>query len=150
MSHNEAVGKYQWVWVSNEQIFREKKKRISWARWARWLHNGVTTPIKNVRRFLTPLVCAGCLLTGWEAAFSRAERGRTPPDLHEQAASNPASRQSAQTSGVRKRLPFSPCIRSEVTPPVTLILSNQLPFKIGQSQTEKPFWVSQYLTVTVI
>jgi len=50
--------------------------------------NGGTTPIKNGRRFLTPLVYAGCLLTGLEAAFAKAERSRTPSDLPEQAASN--------------------------------------------------------------
>jgi len=77
----------------------------------RWLYNGVTTPLENGRRFLTPLFYAGCLLTGWEAAFARVERCRTPPDLPEQAASHPVSRQSAQTIGVRKRLPFSLCIR---------------------------------------
>ena len=35
-----------------------------------------------------------------------AERSPTPPDLPEQAASNPVSRQPALTSGVRKRLLF--------------------------------------------
>jgi len=81
-------------------------------------YNGVTTPVENGRRFLTPLACAGCLLTGWEAAFTWAERCRTPPDLPEQAASNPVSRQPAKTSSVRKRLTFSLCIRSEVTTPL--------------------------------
>jgi len=76
-------------------------------------YDGVTTPVENGRRFLTPL-WAGCLLTGWEAAFSRAERCRTPLDLLELSASHPVSRQSAQTSGVRKRLPFSLCIRPAV------------------------------------
>ena len=36
-----------------------------------------TTLIENRRRFLTPLVCAGCLLTGWETTFARAELFRT-------------------------------------------------------------------------
>jgi len=81
---------------------------------AMWLYNGGTTPVENGRRFLTPLVCAGCLLTGWEAAFAWAERCRTPPDLPEQAVST----QPAQTSGVRKGLTFSLCIRSEVTTPL--------------------------------
>ena len=95
--------------------------------------HGVTTPIKNGRRFLTPLVCAGCLHTGWEAAFSRAERSRTPPDLGlpVQAASNPVSRRPAQTSGVRKRLPSSvqggstlpPCSVYEVWSDYTVIES---------------------------
>jgi len=40
----------------------------------RWLYNGGTTLIEIGRRFLTPLVCAGCLLTGWEAAFARVKR----------------------------------------------------------------------------
>ena len=97
--------------------------------------NGVTTPIKNRKRFLTPLVSAGCLLIGLEAAcsgssgevrlrsarakaFARAERSRTPPDPPEQAASNPVIRQPALTSGVRKRLPFSLCIRPEVSTPL--------------------------------
>jgi len=48
--------------------------------------NGGTTPVENGRRFLTLLVCAGCLLTGRKVAFARAERSRTPPDLPEQAA----------------------------------------------------------------
>jgi len=84
----------------------------------RWLYSGVTTPIKNGRRFLTPLICVDCLLTGWEAVFSRAERSRNPPDLPEQAVSNLVSRQPAKTSGVRKRLPFSLCIRPEVSTPL--------------------------------
>ena len=45
-------------------------------------------------------------------------RGRNPPDLPEQAAFHPVSRRPTQTSGVRKRLPFSMCIRPEVTPPL--------------------------------
>jgi len=57
--------------------------------------------------FWRPFFCAGCLFTGCEAAFARAERSRTPPDLPEKAASHPVTRQSAQTIGVRKRLPFS-------------------------------------------
>ena len=57
-----------------------------------------------------PLVCAGCLLTGLEAACSGESGGvRLRSSLPEQAASNPVSRQPAQTSGVRKRLPFSLC-----------------------------------------
>jgi len=51
-------------------------------------------------------------------AFAPAERSRTPPDLPEQTAPNPVSRQHAHTSGVRKRLRFSLSIRSEVTPPL--------------------------------
>jgi len=38
--------------------------------------NGVITTVENGRRFLPPLFCADCLLTGWEAAFARAERCR--------------------------------------------------------------------------
>jgi len=34
------------------------------------------------------------------------------------AAFHPVSRHPAQTSGIRKRLPFSLCIRPEVTPPL--------------------------------
>jgi len=81
--------------------------------------NRVTTPVENGRLFLAPLVCAGCLFTGCEAPFARAERCRTPPDLPEQTASHPISRQSAQRSGVRKRLqrlPFSRCIRQTMCP----------------------------------
>ena len=63
-----------------------------------------------------PLVCAGFLLTGWKAAFARAERSRTPPDLPEEAAFHPVSGRPAQTSGVRKRLPFSLWARPQVTP----------------------------------
>jgi len=44
--------------------------------------------------------------------------GRTPPDLSGQAAFHPVSRRPAQTKGVRKRLPFSLCIRPQVTPPL--------------------------------
>ena len=39
----------------------------------------------------------------------KPRRSRTVPDLPEQAASQPVGRQPAQTSGVRKRLPFSVC-----------------------------------------
>ena len=53
----------------------------------------------------TPLVCAGCLLTGGEVAFVKAERSRTLPDLPEQAAFHPVSRRPAQTSVVRKTSP---------------------------------------------
>ena len=46
---------------------------------ARWLCNGgVTSDLihrENGRRFLTPLVCAGCLLTGLEAACSGKSGG---------------------------------------------------------------------------
>jgi len=62
--------------------------------------------VDNGRRFLTPLVCAGCLLTGWMAAFTRAERSRTPPDLPEQTAFHSVSRRPAQTSGVRALLRY--------------------------------------------
>jgi len=50
-----------------------------------------------------------------------AERCRTPPDLPEQASFYPVSRQSALTSGVRKRLPFSLCKRPEVSPPLVTL-----------------------------
>ena len=80
----------------------------------KWHYYGRISPVERgvfSKRFLTPLACStGCRLTGWKAAFSRAERSRTPPDLPEQAAFHPVSRQLAQTSGVRKRLPFSLCI----------------------------------------
>ena len=81
---------------------------------SRDLDSRCITAVENGGRFLTPLVCAGCLLTGWTAA----ERRRTPPDLPERAVFHPVSRRPAQTSSVRKRLPFSRCIRPEVTPPV--------------------------------
>jgi len=77
----------------------------------------VESPVENGRRFLTPLVCEGCLLTAWKAAFARTERSRAPPDLLP-VAFYPVSRRPAQTSGVRKRLPFSLRIRPEVTPPL--------------------------------
>ena len=48
---------------------------------------------------------------------ARAEPSRTLPDLPEQEASHPVSRQPAKTGGSRKRLPFSLCTRLEVTPP---------------------------------
>ena len=68
-------------------------------------------------------------------AFARAERSRTLLDLPEQAASNPVSRQPTQTSGVRKRLPFPLCIRSEVTPPLSSHLVWCFPF--GQKLVHK-------------
>jgi len=46
------------------------------------------------------------------------DESRTLSDLSEQAAFHAVSRQPAQTSGVRKRLPFSMCMRSEVTAPL--------------------------------
>jgi len=76
------------------------------------------TPTENGRRFLTLLVCAGCLRIARKAAFALARRKRTLPDLPEQAAFHPVRRQSAQTSGVRKCLPFSLCIKPEVTSPL--------------------------------
>jgi len=75
--------------------------------YARWLYNEGIIPVENGKRFLTLLVCACCLLTGWTAAFARAERIRTHPDLPEQAAFHPVRRRPAQISGVRKRLSFS-------------------------------------------
>ena len=84
----------------------------------RWLFNGRTTPIENGGRFRALLVCAGSLLTGWEAAFDRAEHSRTLPDLPEQTAFHPVSRQPAQTTCVGKRLPFSLWIRPDVAPPL--------------------------------
>jgi len=67
--------------------------------------------IENGRRFLTPFVCAGCLLTGWKAAL-------LGPDLPEQAAFHPVSRQLAQTSGKSENVSCSLCTRPEVTPPL--------------------------------
>ena len=87
--------------------FHEKKYRCD--NKTRWLYNGVITPVENGRRSLTTLVWAGCLLKGWKAAFAQAERCRIHPGLPEHAAFHPASGQPAQTSGVRKRLPFSLC-----------------------------------------
>ena len=76
----------------------------------RWLYNGgVTSELthrENGRRFLTPLICAGCLLTGLEAASSGKSEGVRLRSARERAASHPVSRQPAQTSGVKKRLPF--------------------------------------------
>jgi len=60
-----------------------------------------------VRRFLTLLVFAGCLLTGLEAACSGKSGGVRHRSAQVKAASHPVSRQPAQASGVRKRLPFS-------------------------------------------
>ena len=96
-SHCERKGYLPWAVMSNKVHILASllgtfgKKRIR----TRWLYNGVITPVENGRRFLTPLVCAGCLLKGWQAAFARAERSRTPLDLPEQAAFHPVSRQSA-------------------------------------------------------
>ena len=45
--------------------------------------------------------CSHALSGAGAKAFARAERSRTPPDLSEQAAYNPVSRQLAQTSGVK-------------------------------------------------
>jgi len=53
-----------------------------------------------------PLVCAGCLLTGLEAACSGKPGGVRLRPAREKAASRPVSRQPAQTSGVKNRLPF--------------------------------------------
>jgi len=74
-------------------------------------YNGVVTSDlihrENGRRFLTPLVRAGCLLTGLEAACSGKSGGVRHRSALAKASSYPVSRQPAQTSGVRKRLPFS-------------------------------------------
>jgi len=43
------------------------KQTLSFVRQGPGVYNGGTTSIENERRFLTPLVCAGCLLTGWES-----------------------------------------------------------------------------------
>jgi len=77
----------------------------------RWLYSGVVTSglihRENGRRFLTPINCASCLLTGWKAACSgKSGRVRLRP-ARAKAAFHPLSRQPAQTSGVWKRLPFS-------------------------------------------
>jgi len=76
----------------------------------RWLYNGVLTSglihRENGRRFLTPLVCAGCLRTGLEAACSGKSGGVRLRSAREKAASHPVSRQPAQTSCVKIRLPF--------------------------------------------
>ena len=59
-----------------------KVERIYLVDSVRWLYNGEITPVENRRPFLTPLVCAGCLLTGWKAVFARpndAELLRTYP-----------------------------------------------------------------------
>jgi len=78
---------------------------------SRWLYNGgVTSDVihrENGRRFLTPLLCAGCLFTGWKAACSGKSGGVRPRSARAKAAFHPVSRHPAQTSGVRKRLPFS-------------------------------------------
>jgi len=82
------------------------------------LYNGGVTSglirIENGRRFLTPLVCAGRLLTGWKAACSGKSAGVRLRSAQARAAFHPVSRQPAQTSGVRKRLPFS----TGVVPPL--------------------------------
>jgi len=67
----------------------------------------LTLYTENGRRFLTPLVYAGCLLTGLEAACSGKSGGVRPRSARAKAASNPVSMKPAQTSGVKKRLPFS-------------------------------------------
>ena len=76
----------------------------------RLLYNGGVTsdPIhrENGRRFLTPLVFADCLLSGLEAACSGKSGGVRLRSARAKAASNPVSRQPAQTSGVKKRLSF--------------------------------------------
>jgi len=73
-------------------------------------YNGVVTSDlihrQNGRRFLTPLVCAGCLLTGSEAASLGKSGGVRLRSARVKAASNPVSRQPALTSGVKKCLPF--------------------------------------------
>jgi len=65
---------------------------------ARWLYNGgVTSGLihrENGRRFLTPFVCAGCLLTGWKAACSRKSRGVRLHSARAKAAFHPVSRQT--------------------------------------------------------
>jgi len=73
-------------------------------------YNGVTSGLihrENGRRFLTPLVCADRLLTGWKAACSGKSGVVRHRPARAKAAFHPVSRQLAQTSGVRKRLPFS-------------------------------------------
>jgi len=78
---------------------------------ARWLYiGGVTSGVthrENGRRFMTPLVCAGSLLTGWKAACSGKSGEVRLRSALAKAASHPVSEQPAQISGVRKRLPFS-------------------------------------------
>jgi len=78
---------------------------------ARWLYIGVVTSDlihrENARRFLTSHVWAGCLLTVLEAACSGKSGGVRQRSARAKAASHPVSRQPAQTSGVRKRVPFS-------------------------------------------
>jgi len=58
----------------------------------------------NRRRFLTPLFV--------RIAYPQDERQRAPPSPEDRsarakAASHPVGRQPAQTSGVRKRVPFA-------------------------------------------
>jgi len=69
-------------------------------------NGGVTSDLihrENGKRFLTPLVCAGCLLIGLEAAYSGKSGGVR---LRSARAKAFVSRQPSQTSGVRKRLPL--------------------------------------------
>jgi len=86
------------------------KIHVSTYLWFVTLYNGVLTSglihRENGRRFLTPLVFAGCLLTGLETACSGKSGGFRLRSAREKAASHPVSRQSTQTSGVKKRLPF--------------------------------------------
>ena len=76
----------------------------------RWLYNcGVTLSLihrKNGRRFLSSLVCASHLFTGWKAVCSGKSGGGRIRSARAKAAFYPVSRQPGQTSGVRKRLPF--------------------------------------------
>jgi len=76
----------------------------------RWLYNGEVTSdlIHRVtgRRSLTPLVCAGCLLTGLEAPCSGKSGGFRLRSARAKAACNSVNRQPAQTSGVKKCFPF--------------------------------------------
>jgi len=64
--------------------------------------------------FWPQLVCAGCLPT--YRIRGSLSKGWTLPDLPKHATFHPVNSRPAQTSGVKKRISFSLCIRHEVTP----------------------------------
>ena len=104
-------------------------------------YNGRITLVENGERFLTPNACAGCLLTGWKAAVGRAERIRASADLPDQAALHPVIRRPAQTSGVRKRLPFSLCINDSTSDlHERRGESFRCPYPQSRSSWARPYW----------
>ena len=82
--------------------------RIQWGKFSTGCQQGgVTSDLReNGGRFLTPLVCVGCLLAGLKSACSGESGGLGLRSARAKATFHPVRRQPAQTSGVRKHLPF--------------------------------------------